>query len=55
MAVKEYPEILSGMCQYDNTIQKTKLEEQFNVSVDFFLLTLAKCIKAIFMSQPSDI
>ena len=31
MTVEEYPEILSEMCQYDNMIQKTKLEEQFDV------------------------
>ena len=31
MTAEEYPEILSEMCQYDNMIQKTKLEEQFDV------------------------
>ena len=33
MMAEEYPEMLSEMCQYDNTIQKTKLEEQFDVSI----------------------
>ena len=32
MMADEYPDMLSEMCQYDNTIQKTKLEEQFDVS-----------------------
>ena len=33
MTAEEYPEILSEMCQYDNMIQKTKLEEQFDVRI----------------------
>ena len=32
MRADEFPEILSELCQYDNVIQKTKLEEQFDVS-----------------------
>lgn len=31
MRADEYQDILSEMCQFDNTIQKTKLEEQFEV------------------------
>ncbi|XP_060596915.1 receptor-type tyrosine-protein phosphatase F-like isoform X1 [Ruditapes philippinarum] len=31
MRADEYQDILSEMCQFDNTIQKTKLEEQFEI------------------------
>jgi hypothetical protein len=33
MRADEYQDILSEMCQFDNTIQKTKLEEQFEVII----------------------
>jgi len=32
MLADEYKDILAEMCQFDNAIQKTKLEEQFDVS-----------------------
>lgn len=31
MLADEYKDILAEMCQFDNAIQKTKLEEQFDV------------------------
>ncbi|KAL4236769.1 hypothetical protein ACF0H5_005154 [Mactra antiquata] len=31
MRADEYQDILSEMCQFDNTIQKTKLEEQYDI------------------------
>lgn len=31
MYAEEYKELLADMCQFDNSIQKTKLEEQFDV------------------------
>ena len=40
MTAEEYPEILAEMCQYDNMIQKTKLEEQFDVSIQKVLAEL---------------
>lgn len=33
MRADEYQDILSEMCQFDNAIQKTKLEEQFDVII----------------------
>ena len=42
MTADEYPEILSEMCQYDNTIQKTKLEEQFDVCI--YILFYIFCV-----------